>query len=496
MTRRHLPSPKNWTLRAQLLAGILVLFTVVMLGTGVLTVFATRNYLAQGLETDLNLAADRGGVTAHIEPDARFDDDGPTRFPGSGTVVLRLALNDGQVVSDDRGDPINQVVDRSNTPTTLSREQIATLQAAGLGQEPKQVDLGTSVGTYLLVAATDSHGDTHYTGVPIGPLNETVNELVNLVAVGTILGLVVVGGVGSYLIRRNLEPLARVAATAREVSAIQLDSGDVVLPARVPTQDTNPRTEVGQVGLALNNLLDDVESALQARQDSEMRVRQFVADASHELRTPLASIRGYAELSRRESEPVPASITHALGRVESEALRMSSLVEDLLLLARLDEGRPLARDEVDLSLLAIDAVSDAHAASPEHEWQLDLPDEPVAVVGDQQRLHQVLTNLLANARTHTPEGTTVITSIRDDLDGVRVSVTDNGPGIPESLQRTVFQRFTRGDTARNRAGGSTGLGLSIVAAVSQAHGGRVSVDSEPGRTTFSVLLPKPAVAAP
>ena len=141
-------------------------------------------------------------------------------------------------------------------------------------------------------------------------------------------------------------------------------------------------------------------------------------------------------------------------------------------------------------------MSDAHAASPEHEWQLDLPDEPVAVVGDQQRLHQVLTNLLANARTHTPEGTTVITSIRDDLDGVRVSVTDNGPGIPESLQRTVFQRFTRGDTARNRAGGSTGLGLSIVAAVSQAHGGRVSVDSEPGRTTFSVLLPKPAVAAP
>ena len=306
MNRLHLPSPKNWTLRSQLLAGILVLFTVVMLGTGVLTVFATRSYLTQGLETDLKLAAARGGVGPHIEPDGRYDDGaGPNRFPGSGTVVLTLAMNDGKVVTDDHGDPVNQVVDKSNTPTTLTAKQIALLERSGLGQRPKEVDLGASVGTYLLVAATDSHGDTHYTGVPIGSLNETMNELVNLVAIGTLLGLVVVGGAGSYLIRRNLEPLGRVAATAREVSNIQLDSGDVVLPARVPVQDTNPRTEVGQVGLALNNLLDDVESALQARQDSEMRVRQFVADASHELRTPLASIRGYDELSRRESEPVP-----------------------------------------------------------------------------------------------------------------------------------------------------------------------------------------------
>ena len=236
-------------------------------------------------------------------------------------------------------------------------------------------------------------------------------------------------------------------------------------------------------------MLDNVESALQARHESEQRVRQFVADASHELRTPLASIRGYAELSRRESDPVPASVTHALGRVEAESLRMQELVEDLLLLARLDSGRPLEREPVDLSLLAVDAVGDAHAAALDHVWELDLPEEPVEVPGDRARLHQILANLLANARTHTPPGTKVVTRLRREGGWVRLSVNDDGPGIPDSLQRNVFERFTRGEESRSRAKGSTGLGLSIVAAVGQAHGGRVELDSRPGDTTFSVLLP-------
>ena len=216
-------------------------------------------------------------------------------------------------------------------------------------------------------------------------------------------------------------------------------------------------------------MLDNVEGALQSRHESEQRVRQFVADASHELRTPLASIRGYAELSRREREPVPASVTHALSRVESEALRMQGLVEDLLLLARLDAGRPLDREPVDLSLLAMDAVSDAHAASPDHRWELDLPDEPVEVTGDPARLHQVVANLLANARTHTPAGTRVVMSVKPDGQWVRLSVSDDGPGVPESLQRNVFHRFTRGDDSRNRAAGSTGLG-----AVDRRRGGQVA----------------------
>jgi two-component system OmpR family sensor kinase len=280
-----------------------------------------------------------------------------------------------------------------------------------------------------------------------------------------------------------------VTGTARKVSQLKLDSGAVALAARVPEEDADPHTEVGQVGLALNNLLDNVESALQSRHESEQRVRQFVADASHELRTPLASIRGYAELSRRESEPVPESVTHAMARVESESLRMQALVEDLLLLARLDSGRPLEREPVDLTRLAVDAVGDAHAASRDHLWELDVPDEPIEVPGDQARLHQILANLLANARTHTPSGTTVVTRLRREGEWVRLSVNDDGPGVPGALQRNVFERFTRGEESRSRGAGSTGLGLSIVAAVGQAHGGRVELSSRPGDTTFSVLLP-------
>jgi two-component system OmpR family sensor kinase len=237
-------------------------------------------------------------------------------------------------------------------------------------------------------------------------------------------------------------------------------------------------------------------------------VRQFVADASHELRTPLAAIRGYTELAQRKRAQLPDDVAHAMSRVESETGRMTQLVEDMLLLARLDDGRPLIRETVDLSRLVVDTVSDAHIAGPGHEWSLDLPDEPVLVVGDEARLHQVLGNLLANARTHTPGGTSVTTSLgHDDTGAVVMSVADDGPGIPLTLQPEVFERFARGDSSRSRPGaaatsgrgaapaatsgqsGSTGLGLSIVAAVVKAHDGTIDVKSRPGSTEFVVRLP-------
>jgi two-component system OmpR family sensor kinase len=292
-----------------------------------------------------------------------------------------------------------------------------------------------------------------------------------------------------WLVRRNLRPLDRVAATATRVAQLPLSEGKVDIVERVPAEDTDTGTEVGQVGAALNEMLDHIDHAFNERQKSEERVRQFVADASHELRTPLASIRGYAELTRREQEPVPVGVTHAIGRVESEAIRMTALVDDLLLLARLDAGRPLDHETVDLTEMVVNAVSDAHAASPAHIWQLDLPDEPVEVQGDPARLHQIVANLLGNARTHTLPGTVVRTSIVRTGDEVLLKVRDNGPGVPPELQPHVFQRFARGDSSRNRAAGSTGLGLSIVAAVAQAHGGSVSLDSQPGDTTFTVHLP-------
>jgi two-component system, OmpR family, sensor kinase len=239
-------------------------------------------------------------------------------------------------------------------------------------------------------------------------------------------------------------------------------------------------------------MLGHVEAALRRRAASEARLRRFAADASHELRTPLAAIRGYAELARRHPGPVPADIAHALGRVESESARMSVLVDELLLLAQLDAGRPLASEPVDLTRLAIDAASDARAATPDHRWQLELPDEPVLVRGDEHRLRQVLANLLGNAGRHTPAGTTVtVTLTQPDPAAATVvlSVTDDGPGIPADLQPGLFERFVRGDASRSHATGGTGLGLAIVDAVTAAHGGSVGVTSRPGQTRFVITLP-------
>lgn len=263
----------------------------------------------------------------------------------------------------------------------------------------------------------------------------------------------------------------------------------MTLADRVPDADTDPRTEVGQVGVALNRMLGHVGTALSVRQESESRVRAFVADASYELRTPLAAIRGYAELTRRSSEPVPTDVAFALRRVESEAQRMTSLVEDMLLLARLDSGRPLEVGRVDLTGLVVDVVSDAHAAGPDHPLALDLPEEPVIVPGDTARLHQVLANLLANARSHTPAGTRVQVTLSSSPGEAVLSVVDSGPGIDPDLLPNVFVRFARGDTSRARSVGSTGLGLAIVSAVVSAHHGQVAVSSEPGRTAFTVRLP-------
>jgi two-component system OmpR family sensor kinase len=291
--------------------------------------------------------------------------------------------------------------------------------------------------------------------------------------------MLVAGGLGGLVVRRQLRPLREVAATAHEVATLPLASGEVDLATRVPERLTDEETETGQVGAALNTLLDHVESSLEARHRSEQQVRQFVADASHELRTPLATIQGYAELAAQR----PETVATALEKVSAESVRMTAMVEDLLLLARLDAGRPLVSEPVDLSRLLIDAVNDARVVAPDHRWRLDLPDDPLSTTGDEHRLHQVVTNLLTNARKHTPEGTTVTVRARPGV----IEVHDDGPGFRPELARTAFERFTRGDAARQRTGGA-GLGLSLVEAIVAAHGGSVDLASEPGDTTITVRL--------
>ncbi|MGL5863566.1 MAG: histidine kinase dimerization/phospho-acceptor domain-containing protein, partial [Phycicoccus sp.] len=338
-------APSRWTLRAQLLASVLVLSTLVMLATSVFTVLETRRYLTDQLDTDL---AETVGRVAQIPWTVMSGNVAPGSAPrnpvgtiGGGDLLVLGVDTDGTVAVEPRtGVEVNAAVNDTGQTDVLDDAQVETVRSAEVGTGAERVDIGGDMGTYLMTSRTSPTGIVTYVGVPTAPVDELLSRLVAVVVGGTLVGLVLVGAGGTALIRRSLVPLDRVAGTASRVSALELSSGDVALAERVAPTDADGRTEVGQVGLALNRMLDNVESALRARQESETRVRRFVADASHELRTPLASIRGYAELTRREPGPVPSTVTHAIGRVEAESLRMQELVEDLLLLARLDSGRP------------------------------------------------------------------------------------------------------------------------------------------------------------
>jgi len=383
--------------------------------------------------------------------------------------------------------------DGPDARTDLSVATIRALVGNGQIRQPRSAEVEGQ--GYRVLLIRNSAGNVGIVGLPTEEVDDTVSTMLTSFALLTLLGVGIAGVAGTWLVRRQLRPLHAVAETAREVSTQDLSSGETTISTRVADGLTDPDTEVGQVGAALNTLLDHVDGALAARHRSELQVRQFVADASHELRTPLSTIHGYAELSRRTPDD-PAALGAALNKVETEAGRMSALVEDLLLLARLDAGRPLAREEVDLTRLLLEAVADARVLAPEHHWRLDLPDEPVTLVGDDARLHQVVTNLLGNARHHTPSGTTVtVRASAQDDGGARIEVHDDGPGLPPEIAAEVFDRFTRGDSSRTRASGGSGLGLSLVSAITGAHGGTAQVSSEPGDTTFTVEIPPQGAAA-
>ncbi|MFI9817449.1 sensor histidine kinase [Saccharothrix variisporea] len=474
--------PERWPLRTRLIVEQVVLIAIVCAGIGLVTGFALRDFLIGKLDNDLRDTAGRVERAHGFPLPAPLPGmKGPLEGPGfgQGTVVL---ITYGEAVQD-----ADRLTGRE-TQVLSSNEQSA-LMAVPVDALPHTASLGAA-GDYRVLSFRARDGARIVTALPMAEVDDIVLRVGLILGGVALAGLVAVSLAGALIIRKTLRPLERVAATASRVAELPLHEGKVALAERVPEQDTNPHTEVGQVGLALNKMLGHVGNALEARHESETRVRQFVADASHELRTPLAAIRGYAELTRRTRDDVPEQIAHAMRRVESEAVRMTSLVEDLLLLARLDAGRPLSRDDVDLSRVVVDAVSDARIAGPDHDWRLEVPAEPVVVRGDAHKLQQVLVNLLSNARTHTPPGTTVTTALAVVGNGVALTVTDDGPGIPASLLPEVFERFARGDTSRSRAAGSTGLGLSIVAAVVAAHDGEVGVESRPGRTRFTVTLPR------
>ncbi|MFJ8761726.1 HAMP domain-containing sensor histidine kinase [Streptomyces cyaneofuscatus] len=523
---------RPWTLRTRLVVSAVSLIAVVAAVIGSVTAIAFHSYMYGELDDQLHSIAVRAERPPGPGPlPEALRDAGPLGFVGGGGQPLGTF---GALV-DDGGDVTASTVvedgglrsQESAKPLTEAQQRALESGAPAVGDDARSIDL-PGLGGYRVEAATTTEGRTVLVGIPTAEVSGALTTLIVVEVCVTAAGLIAASLAGTVLVGVALRPLRRVAATATRVAELPLHSGEVALLERVPDAEADPRTEVGQVGAALNRMLGHVGSALVVRQESETRVRQFVADASHELRTPLASIRGYAELTRRatgrdaassarehvNADPDPV-IRHALGRIESEADRMTGLVEDLLLLARLDAGRPLSYESTDLLPLVVDAVSDARAADADaaatteadalHCWRLELPGEPVTVRADPARLQQVLVNLLANARTHTPPGTTVTVSVRSSVqpsvradEPVTLEVRDDGPGIPAELLPHVFERFARGDASRTRGavggrtGGSTGLGLAIVQAVVSAHGGRVRVDSTPGRTVFAVELPAEA----
>ncbi|MFC8675039.1 HAMP domain-containing sensor histidine kinase [Streptomyces sp. BK205] len=500
---------KPRTLRTRLVVASVVLIAVVCSVIGTVTTLALRSHLYDQLSGKLNEAASR--AAPREPPQGQLGNGGndrdrpagqgnrpssPANFvigPGpDGTIAAKV--EGGRITDAKRGVKSGSDQNFEMIAKSLTAAQIKVLSSVPKDNSQHKVEL-PGIGDYLVRYASNDTS-AYYVAVPTKDVDATVDTLILVEVSVTAAGLGAAVIAGYVLVGLATRPLRKVAHTATRVSELPLHTGEVNLSERVPEAECDPHTEVGQVGSALNRMLDHVHGALHARQQSEMRVRQFVADASHELRTPLASIRGYAELTRRGREAVGPDTRHALGRIESEAGRMTLLVEDLLLLARLDAGRPLQFEQTDLIPLVVDTISDARAAGMDHNWRLDLPDEPALVSGDAARLQQVLINLLGNARKHTPEGTTVTARVQRRGPWMCVEVEDNGQGIPPDLLPHVFERFARGDSSRSRASGSTGLGLAIVQAVATAHGGAVTVDSVPGRTVFTLHLPAVGPATP
>ena len=471
------------SLTSRLVVATVALVAIVALAIGTATTIAMQTYLTDRLDREIATTArfvvgpGPGGPIGN-EPEgglgqglgsirAYFSTDGSDASTGS--VVIQNAAGERAVEH------------------ALTDSQLAALEAVAVDGQVHEVDL-PGLGDYR-VKATDGIviGNTPVkvvSGQPSAEVDDVISSLIWWEILLALLGIGAAAGGALFVVRRQLAPLREVAATAHEVAALPLSSGEVDLSARV--HDPDERTEVGQVGAALNSLLTHVESSLAARHRSEQQVRQFVADASHELRTPLTTIRGYAELAARTPDDAGA-LVGSMAKVSAEAGRMTSLVDDLLLLARLDAGRPLARETVDVTRLLLEAVTDSRLLAPDHRWQLDLPDEPVEVVGDEQRLHQVITNLLTNARSHTPAGSTVTVRGSQDPDGTTIEVADTGPGFPNDIAERAFERFTRADAARTAGG--TGLGLSIVQAIVAAHGGSVALANSAHGATITVRLP-------
>ena len=474
---------RRGSLAAALIRRVALLVAVMAIVLDVAAVVVARQLWMSNLDADLRVAI-------HAPMGAS---GGPSNRQGPFASELDLQVSNGNVV-------VAQVFERNPGRGTLGQEQIDVLMGVRADGRPHTVFI-PELGPYRVASQIGANGQ-HVVGISMFAVTAAVSRLVMLEIFLTVGAVIAAALVAAAVVRRTLRPLTSLAGTASRVATMRLDQGEVQLE-RLSGPAVDPASEVGRVGLAFNHMLGNVEDALVARHRSEARVRGFVADASHELRNPLAAIRGYAELMGRDKH-LPEQTALAVDRIDVESRRMSKLVEEMLLLARLDQGATVDAQPVDMSELLVGAVADASVAGPDHHWTLDVPDEPLTVLGDEHQLHQVVSNLLGNARKHTPPGTHVlvrlqrIAATQTPAPGVPVpppaqvvlTVADDGPGVPPDILPHVFERFVRADQARTHDDeGSTGLGLSIVSAVVASHGGGVAVESVPGATKFTVVLP-------
>ncbi|HVQ89147.1 MAG TPA: HAMP domain-containing sensor histidine kinase [Actinomycetes bacterium] len=461
---------------------LVALVVVVLVAAGFAMTLAVRSFLVEQLDRELVSTATNLARSPTPSEAGLRDRTVVVETDTNGQVIHPPIIVQGNGDHDSDSDDQQPGGGNTNSAGLSSDDLIALSGATG---PPSTVQL-SGLGSYRVVQVNDIAGHRVTVGLPLDQVDETLGRLLVIAVVTLAAAALVVAVGGGWLIRRELIPLDRVAGTARRVASLPLDSGTPRLDERVP--DATPGTEIGDVAEAMNEMLDHLDASLETRAETERQLRQFVADASHELRTPLASIRGYSELYRRHDVSDVDRQT-AMSRIESEADRMATLVDDLLLLARLDQGRPLLHEPVDLSRLAAEAAADMTVAHPSHPITVKLPTEPAFALGDEDRLRQVLANLLTNAIQHTPEATPVEVSVVLVGDRVRLSVVDQGPGITAQFQAHAFERFSRADESRARASGGSGLGLSIVFAVVEALNGQVTLESGPGRTQLLVDLP-------
>ena len=471
----------NSSLRNRLTVGVLVLSAIGFIGAGVGAQALLKNYLINQVDDQLlsvvNGTADRLDQAGIARDDDDDDDRGPQAARAT-TPLNRVPTSISVTVLDPFGNLVGGIGgDLNSNQVTEYVKGLLPGQVAAFGSKPFTIE---APGADFRVATTvlPSSLGSVIVAQSLSDFDKTTRQIGIVFLIIGGLVLLFIAFASRQVIKLSMKPLEKIEATAEKIAA-----GD--LSARL--ENFEPDTEVGRLSTSLNQMLSRIEESFVARTESESKLRRFVADASHELRTPLTSIRGFAELHRQGAVPEGEKTKELISRIEKESMRMGSLVEDLLMLARIDQSREIVMADVDLSTLIKEAVTSAQVAGPEHPITSDIAHD-VHTQGDSDKIYQVVTNLLANARAHTPIGTAIHVATYSADNGTFVTVADKGPGLTAEDQQHVFERFYRVDTSRQRSSSDgSGLGLSIVDEVMKAHGGSVSVSSEPGNgATFTL----------